>query len=263
MSDEFRSSSSLSPIGPSAPSRTPPLLSMSVAMVCLLGLPVVAHASYMPPNLAPGSTYRLIFVTSGTIDGTSSDESTYNNFANSQAALNSSLPSTTWSAITSTEATSALANIDAVCTSAACLAAPIYLVDATTLVATNQAALFSGLLGTAIYETQTGATSNPSYVWTGSTASGGIASGNAMGDSSPVIAFPSSTNGTGQHPNIFSGGNFPASTSNPIYAISGALSVPVPEPASGALLLTGLASTGLVLRRRRKQRPAAALLGGA
>ncbi len=53
-----------------------------------------------PIGLAAGSSYQLIFVTRGTHDGESADQSVYNSFVSTQAALNPDLPSTTWHSIT-------------------------------------------------------------------------------------------------------------------------------------------------------------------
>src|ERR1700735_4167182 len=65
---------------------------ISATAVCLVSLPLAAQASFTPPDLAPGSHYRLIFVTPDTITATSGSIATYNGFANTEAALNSSLP---------------------------------------------------------------------------------------------------------------------------------------------------------------------------
>ena len=61
------------------------------------------QAIVIPPmGLAPGSQYQLIFVTYNGIAGSYTSEAPYNAFANSEAALNPSLPSTSWRAVTST-----------------------------------------------------------------------------------------------------------------------------------------------------------------
>ena len=83
----------------------------SILTMALLLMGSKAQASIIPPiGLAPGSEYQLIFVTQGTIKATSSQESTYNTFVTTQAALNTNLPSATWTAITSVTGTAASSN---------------------------------------------------------------------------------------------------------------------------------------------------------
>jgi hypothetical protein len=228
---------------------------MSAAIVGLLGLPVAAQATYIPPDLLPGSAYRLMFVTSTDTTAQSSSISTYNSFVTSAAALNPSLPSATWTAIASTGSISAVTNIDTAC-SGGCLSDPIYLVDGTTLIAANQAALFSGTILHTVTETQNGAGSSPANVWTGSNANGSIATQDfALGGEHPKTGFPQFTNWE-----WLAGGTTTENTySFPLYAISSQLTVPAaaPEPASGSLLLVGVAATGLVRRLRRRRQPAA------
>lgn len=225
--------------------RAVPLLGVSAAIVGLLGLPVAAHATFIPPTNGP---YRLVFVTSTKTKATSTDISTYNSFVTTAAGLNASLPDTSWAAIVSTAATSALSNVDSICSTVSCQDAPIYLVDGT-LVASSQSVFFGGTLAHAPDATETGAAYSTAsdYVWTGSTSSGGIKTGQAMGSASVEVGGPRFYLDTSTF--------FSASDSYPLYAISG--EVGVPEPASGALLLVGGVATGLVRRRRKRHNLAA------
>ncbi len=234
-----------------APSRDFPLLRMSAAAACLIGAPAIAHAVWTAPSLAPGTTYELIFVTSTVTQAADSTLADYNTFVQDAAALDPSLPKTTWTAIASTEAEAATSNI------ASCAGCEVFLVDGTEA-ATNQADLFSGgSLLHAINEDENGNTVN-SYVWTGSTTSGDIDGGSALGDAYVGIGDSSSTSASGflsTYPYALTN-----NSSLPLYAISGQLTVPgssMPEPMSGSLLLAGGAATGLVRRLRRRARPVA------
>ena len=236
-------------------SRDLPLWRMTAAIVCLLGMPVAANAgaTFTQPDLATGSTYRLAFITSDPTTATSSDIATYNSFAASEAALNTSLPSTTWSAIASAGSTSAVMNLDASCTGS-CLTDPIYLVDDTTVVATSQGNLFGGTILNQIIEDENGNPSSAFYVWTGSTSAGGISPNGALGAATAQVGSNLSPLTYGY---VLQAGNLAFDTTglHPIYAISGELTV-VPEPVSGSLLLVGGAATGLVRRLRRKRQSA-------
>jgi hypothetical protein len=71
----------------------------------------------VPTGLAPGDQYRLVFVTDGTRDATSTDINDYNTFVTNQVtgsalanALSGAGLTTTWKAIGSTSATSAKVN---------------------------------------------------------------------------------------------------------------------------------------------------------
>ncbi len=248
------------PVGTSASdrlsTRSVPLIGMSAAIVGLLGLPVAAHAAFTPPTNGP---YRLLFVTSTKTPATDPNISTYNSFVTTAAGLNRSLPDTSWAAIVSTAATSALTNVDSICSTADCQAAPIYLVDGT-LIASNQGDFFGNLLANAPDQTETGATySNVGdYVWTGSTAKGEINVGHAMGSSPAELGTPSTKVNNyldAGYAAVTSKSVAPYADSYPLYAISGELGVP--EPASDALLLVGAVATGLVRRRRKRPSPAA------
>jgi len=69
-------------------------------VLSLLGTTVQATPIVAPIGLATGSAYQLIFVTQGTHNGESADQSVYNSFVSTQAALNVDLPGTTWHSIT-------------------------------------------------------------------------------------------------------------------------------------------------------------------
>ena len=69
-------------------------------VLSLLGTTVQAIPIVAPIGLATGSSYQLIFVTRDTHDGLSADQSVYNSFVSTQAALNVDLPVTTWHSIT-------------------------------------------------------------------------------------------------------------------------------------------------------------------
>jgi len=240
--------------------RKAPLLGASAALACLLGLPAIARADFVPP---PGVTdYRLIFVTSDRTDATSANIADYNGFATSEAALNPNLPSTTWTAVASTDQVDAVSNI--ACTPD-CSNIPIFLVDGTE-VTTSSTALFDAAtvsLLNGIGEDQFG---NPTegYVWTGSFSDGTAniqtigpdTYDSTMGNGGPVeFGFSGQTNGLA----IDSGGAFSVGdplddpTQEPIYAISGVISTP--EPTTISLLAFGGLLTGLAGRFRRRRKP--------
>src|SRR4051812_31402081 len=93
---------------------------LPICSLAMMLIPGVVHASGLViPEVAPGTTYRYLFVTDqfDTVLGTSSNISTYNTFVNNVAnnigfsgSVLASL-NTTWVAIASTESVSAFSNI--------------------------------------------------------------------------------------------------------------------------------------------------------
>jgi hypothetical protein len=227
------------------------LLSMSTAVACVLGLPALAKADFVPP--AGVTAYRLMFVTSDPIAATSSGIVTFNDFASSEAERSSpGLPAATWSAVVSTPSISASDNVScgALCDSSV----PIYLVDGTTEIATSAAALFAGSILSSISEDESGNGLPATYVWTGSNSDGSAASGNELGSSDPVIGFPDVASWALDF-TVGSSFSFTPSTQLPILALSS--EIDVPEPMSLTLLGFGGAAAGLVRRFRRRRQPAA------
>ena len=222
----------------------------SVAAIGVLGAPALAAAGSFtaPSGLAAGSFYRLVFVTSTTITGSSTTIGDYNAAATGAAALNTALPATTWAAIASTAATDAATNIAC---GAGCAADPLFLVNGSE-VAVTLADFFAGTVMNPIAVDEAGAvvanggTQGP-YVWTGSNADGTGATGAALGTTDPVTGNPYGT-GNG----LTTGFTTSLSTSLlPLYAISAPIEVSnAPEPASFPLLLAGTVLLGTFRRRR-------------
>jgi hypothetical protein len=186
----------------------------------------------VPPSLAPGSQYRLVFVTDGKIASTSANISTYNTFAASEAALSPNLVSlnSSWRAVASTATVSAKANTST--DSVVSAGVPIYALDGS-LVADNYVGFWSGTLRRTININQFGtprikpAGTNLS-VWTGTTSGGERPPGGtpytpwALGQGNTVVV------GNSSHTN-FGWASIGLETSgilNPIYAISDILVAP-------------------------------------
>ena len=224
---------------------------LSVAAIGVLGAPALAAAGSFtaPSGLAAGSFYRLVFVTSTTITGSSTTIGDYNTAATNAAALNSALPATTWTAIASTAATDAATNIAC---GVGCAADPLFLVNGSE-VAITLADFFAGTVMNPIAVDEAGAvvpnggTQGP-YVWTGSNADGTGANSAALGTTDPVTGNPYWT-GNG----LTTGFTYAQSTSLlPLYAISAPIEVSnAPEPASFPLLLAGTVLLGIFGHRRR------------
>jgi hypothetical protein len=232
-------------------------LGASVATACLLGLPSAAWAgAFTPP--AGVTHYRLAFVTDTVTSAESTDITDYNTFVTSDAANNSSLPTTTWRAIGSTSGPisfTAIGNaigVDAAdnitCGAACDSSVPIFLVDGTQ-VAISADAMFSGTIVHTIDEDENGNNLDGSYVWTGSNPAGTAASGSELGTRIPEFGITGSDEST-----MLSVGQFDGTVAFPLYAISGEISA-VPEPASVTLLAFGSAALAFARRCRRRRPP--------
>jgi hypothetical protein len=230
---------------PMSPAALAPL-----ALGGLFGLPAAAHADYAPA-LAPGSSYRLVFVTSDGYAATSTSDGTYNTDVTNEALLNSSLPSTTWSAIASAGGTSASSNTSC---NAACEAAPIYDLDGTEI-ASSWANMFSGSLLNGIAVDETGTQTQFGYVWTGSNSNGTGAHQATLGTNNPVYGALGDSGGDWL--NFDTEGN---SNLLSLYGLSGVLTIPgggpVPEPATLGLLASGGLAAGVLRRLRRRRKTA-------
>jgi hypothetical protein len=85
-------------------------------MLALAGLQQVASGAIVPPTgLAPGDNFRIVFVTSGTMDATSSDISDYNTYVRGLASLANmdtyGVQSVSWYALASTDTVDASVNV--------------------------------------------------------------------------------------------------------------------------------------------------------
>jgi len=237
-----------------------------VGLLLALWLPASAAWAQVivPPNLAPGSKYRLVFVTgswsyqnesgNGTTQALSGYIADYNVLVTKVANSNAKLKElgTTWTAIASTAAISAKAN-----TATTGEGVPIYRLSGTAdqgygRVADNYADLWDGSIDVPINVTQDGLTlvlADGLTVWTGTDTSGNAAyplgSGNVRyGDSKDPPDYDDDWISLGESKN--------SSIFRRLYAMSGELTVSsVPEPASlGLGLAVALAGTAWWTRRR-------------
>ncbi|MBS0644547.1 MAG: hypothetical protein JSS43_32170 [Proteobacteria bacterium] len=217
--------------------------------------PGAAEAGYTPP--AGVTSYRLMFVShdiysqpGGQLYPTSTDIATYDAFVTAQAAQNASLPSTTWSALASTEAVDARDHVS--CGAVCDASVPIYLIDGTTRVANTTNALFdtaNNELLKSPSEDQFGSFTQI-YAWTGSNSDGTVYVGGELGNPLTTMTGYSDFTGEGY---IYALLGFPSDQFGySFYGISDPIEVSIPEPiGSAAFVLGGIAVTRVLRRRRR------------
>ena len=236
------------------------LKSLCVLSIALAGIVVPMEASIItvPTGLAPGSQYRLVFVTNSAYQLQSTSISTYNNDVATEAATITQLAAlgATWYAIASTDADSAASNIGASASNVG-----LYLLDGATLVAngtgTTGSGLFSGRLLAPINLTELGTTPFTDVIWTGSnadgTTKGAVFLDGALAPFRHVATGRTEYYTFGGWIDWYSEG----AAAQPFYGISSVLTVPgaaaVPEPATTALAALGLASLFGALRLRKQR----------
>jgi hypothetical protein len=211
----------------------------------------------VPPGLNPGDQYRLVFVTDGKRDATSTNINDYNNFVTSQvtgSALATALTTAgfnlgtiTWKAIGSTSATSAKVNTG---TDGSQPDVPIYLIDGNR-VANNNADLWDGSILTGIDRTPQESVGF-FFVWSGTSDDGTV--GGALGSNVATVGVAGAFLGSGWINESGKSG----SEEYRFYGISTVLTVPtpavtVPEPSSllGFITLGGLMLGGAVRKSRK------------
>ena len=225
--------------------------------LALLGVAGVAHAApiTVPAGLSYGDTYRLVFVTSITTDGTDTDIAYYNQFVTDVANAQTELAAlaTSWTAIISSTTVDARDNTGTVpFTDGAGI--PIYLVDGATKVADSYADLWDGTIDNPIDVFETGATwtsaDTVAAVWTGSNADGTAFAGRSVGDA--IIEFGRINLGETDFHWAAAGTNT-TNTQRRLYALSGEITV-VPAPSAAAFLSIGCAAFAVRRRRRGRRR---------
>ena len=199
-------------------------LAVFLLAAAVASLPAPALADIIPPiGLAPGSEYQLVFATADTTTPVSSDINYYNTFVQSEAALDPSLPSTTWAAVVSTATNDARVNAPNPMVGGSYL--PVYNTQGIEVMPGGaERTLYSvgptGGLSSPVGYDQYGMTA-PTDVWAGSAANG--VRGDYLGF--PFVGFGNTTVTGTQWLN--DGVNFsPASTSLSIYALSAPIVVP-------------------------------------
>jgi hypothetical protein len=195
-----------------------------------------------------------VFVTAGTRDGTSDNIDDYNTFVTNQVtgsalanALSGAGLTTTWKAISSTDATSAKVNTG---TDGSQPDVPIYLIDGNR-VANNNADLWDGSILTGIDRTPQESVGF-FFVWSGTSDDGTV--GGALGSNVATVGVAGAFLGSAW---INESGKV-GSEEYRFYGISTVLTVPtpavtVPEPSSllGFITLGGLMLGGAVRKARK------------
>lgn len=240
-----------------ADSRTLMLLAAAVA-----GIASRAGAApiTVPAGLAPGDTYRLVFVTSTSRDATSSNINDYNAFVSSVAASVPELLAlgATWTAIGTTASVNAIDNIGFSPSDVG-----IYRLDGAKI-ADGTGGLFSGSILVPIAFNELGADLSPCcVVWSGSSPFG-------IRYSDVDVVLGSLTDNTGPPPELpvpyaivgvstLSNGQWLSSMAYPtfmgesFYGISSEITVGEAVPEPGSIVLAALGGAILLFAKRRKQ----------
>ena len=206
---------------------------------------VVTVAVFAGSTLAAPDEYRLAFITSTNPGATLSTIGEYNALVQSLADAAGIGGDVTWNVIGSTSEVDARDNtgtnpdVDGV-------GVPIYLVDMTTLVASNNADLWDGTIDHIIDQDENGAT-KAHWPFTGSYWDGTLSTGKPNTGGMGLDGTGEITQGNGSRTDQWIWRQWtsdPAATALPLYAMSEV----IPEPATICLLGFG----GLMLRRRRK-----------
>jgi len=238
-------------------------LALIVLIVGLLAADSARAAlTLIPPGLNPGDQFRVVFVSSGVRNSTSSIIGDYDQFVNNlaiSAGINTYFGNAvTWQAIVSTQAVGITPAIAAISRLPATSPA-LYRIDGA-LVATSGADLWDGSILNPINRTESNGSipagdSISTSVWTGTLSSGGNGGVNALGSTGASGAIYGLANTTDSSW-VAEDSWLPRSDQFRLYAYSSVLTVPtgaapVPEPGS-LLILAGLSAISLVCYRSRR-----------
>ena len=226
-----------------------------ISFVAVLGLVLAlapatqAEIVTVPTGLAGGDQYRLVFVSSTSINYSTNDITIYDTVVDdlAQAVPELAALGTTWTCMGSDSDDSARAHTNTV--PGTDPDTPIYRLDGS-LFASTYAILWSlPNEATGPNITEEGDVTAAGQSYTGSTQAGEISSGKAFGNTNVEYARPGVNNdhwfnkGGAADPSVYPGA---------IYGISGILVVP--EPATFTSIATGLLGLLLFARCRRRRR---------
>ncbi len=230
------------------------LILLSVCVAMLLGIDIRSSALaipiILPPDLNPGDTYRLVFVTSERRDATSNDINIYNDFVQTIATGLPELDNLglIWTAMASTPSVNARDNTGTDPSPIGDTGVPIYKLNGIRVV-DNYDDLWDGSIDNPININELGNLLEDS-VWTGTGPDGLAESGIALSDSAVIIGATSSV-----RVSWVSVDTDVQSALHHLYAVSGELDVsassPIPEPTT--ILLLGSGVVGLAVFGRKKK----------
>ena len=191
--------------------------------------PTEVHGNWalVPSGLGPGDSFRLLFITSGTRDGTSSSIGTYNTFVQNAAASGHTAIrgySSGFRVVGSTAAVDARDNTSTTYTSSN-KGVPIYWLGGNKL-ADNYQDFYDGSWDDEVNATNASGTSRPygdspseDRPFTGSEHNGTEASNHALGDSNVRLGRPNNS-GSNQGPLSSINSTDPKASSHPFYGLS-------------------------------------------
>ena len=228
---------------------------MGLLVLAVVGIASRADAGIItvPPGLAPGSQYRLVFVTAVPSPAVFPYIGFYNTAVNAAADAVAALAAlgTTWLDIGSTAAVSAIDNIgmDA--------GVPIYDLGGNLIATdagTGAGGMFSGTILNVLDITEGGVALGAVGVWTGSWANGATVSYAPLGGGSDLMTEYGWVGFTDQRWLQYLLGD-PYDTAYHLYGISEALTSPgstTPEPATTGMVIAGGALMFFAGRRSRR-----------